>query len=339
MDPVTQGAVGVAASRLVARPADNWLAAAVGLVAGMAADIDVLIRSTSDPLVALEYHRYFTHSLIFIPVGALLTALLLRAVFRPLRKRTTFRRTWVFATAGYATHALLDACTTYGTQLFWPFSDLRVAWNIISVIDPLFTLPLIALLVIALRKNSKAVVVLAATYALCYLMLGMVQNNRATEAAMSLAKSRGHQPVNLGVKPSFANIIVWKSVYEHDDRFYVDAIRVFGGASIFQGGSIEKLDVMRHFPWLDLASQQAKDIERFRWFSNGHVGIDPANEYRIIDIRYSMLPQEIAGLWGVVLDPEADKYQHIIYNTERGEPDEVRDKTLVLWDMIVGEYK
>ena len=339
MDPVTQGAVGVAAGRLVARPADNWLAAAVGLIAGMAADIDVLIRSTSDPLLALEYHRHFTHSLIFIPFGALFTALLLRAIFRPLRERTTFFRTWFFATAGYATHAVLDACTTYGTQLFWPLNDLRVAWNIISVIDPLFTLPLIVLLVIALFKNSKIIVALASTYALCYLFLGFLQNQKATEAALQLADSRGHQPIGLSVKPSFANIIVWKSVYEHDDRFYVDAVRVFGGTTVIQGDSIEKLDIDRHFPWLDTTSQQAKDVERFRWFSNGHVGIDPADAHRIIDIRYSMLPQEIAGLWGIVLDPEADKHQHIIYNTERGEPDEVRAKTAVLWNMIVGDYE
>ncbi len=47
----------------------------------MAADLDVLIKSSTDPLLALEYHRHFTHSLLFIPVGALVCTLLLRPLF------------------------------------------------------------------------------------------------------------------------------------------------------------------------------------------------------------------------------------------------------------------
>ena len=47
---------------------------------------------------------------------------------------------------GYATHGLLDSCTSYGTQLFWPFSDVRVAWDTMSIVDPLFTVPYWSLL-------------------------------------------------------------------------------------------------------------------------------------------------------------------------------------------------
>lgn len=50
------------------------------------------------------------------------------------------------------THPLLDACTTYGTQLFEPFSTLRVAWNVISVADPLYTAPFLICLIMASRQ-------------------------------------------------------------------------------------------------------------------------------------------------------------------------------------------
>src|SRR5688572_29522369 len=122
MDPITQGALGAAAAQLgtshrLGRRA--WLYGAAG---GMAADLDVLIRSSSDPLLAIEYHRHFTHSLAFIPVGGLLAAL-------PwvLRKRHRPQARWIAlaTTLGYATHGLLDAFTTYGTQLLWPFSSHR----------------------------------------------------------------------------------------------------------------------------------------------------------------------------------------------------------------------
>ena len=39
------------------------------------------------------------------------------------------------------THPLLDSCTAYGTQLFQPFWDYRVAFNNISVVDPIYTAP------------------------------------------------------------------------------------------------------------------------------------------------------------------------------------------------------
>ena len=142
MDPLTQGLLGATAAQNINRQQRCAGAAAVlGFLSGMAADLDVLIRSQSDALLFLEYHRQFTHSLIFIPIGALLCATVLSAA---LRRYWTlpFWRTVLFCGAGYATHALLDACTTYGTQLLWPFSNERIAWNVLSIIDPAYTLPI-----------------------------------------------------------------------------------------------------------------------------------------------------------------------------------------------------
>ena len=80
----------------------------------MAADLDILIRSGDDPLVAWTYHRHFTHSLAFVPVGGVLSGL--PFVWRkPKAKRALIVAA---TTVGYATHALLDAFTSYGTQLW-----------------------------------------------------------------------------------------------------------------------------------------------------------------------------------------------------------------------------
>lgn len=98
----------------------------LGLLCGLAPDLDVLISSSTDPLLPLEYHRQFTHSLIFIPVGGLICALVLYLLFARHRS-LSFGATYLYCTLGYATHALLDSCTTYGTLLLWPFSDMRVA--------------------------------------------------------------------------------------------------------------------------------------------------------------------------------------------------------------------
>ena len=336
MDPVTQGVVGMAGSQLVSTKREKKLAAALGFFTGIAADLDVLISSKTDPLLELEYHRHFTHSLAFIPIGALICALVFYLLIPPLKRALGFSRVYLFCFAAYATHAVLDACTTYGTQLFWPFSDARVAWNVISVIDPLFTLPLIVILMFAIFKRSTSIGVFAAVYAVSYLLLGAVQNQRAESLALQLAESRGHQPINLSVKPSMANIITWKSVYEYDGNYYVDAVRVLKSHRIIEGTSVDKLNLSRDFPWLDENSQQAKDVERFRWFSNQHLALDPYNEQRIIDVRYSLLPNQVTGMWGITLDPNANNSAHVVWSTwTRGEDNNrVKENLPKLWEML-----
>lgn len=138
MDPLSQASLGASLSLSFFRDKTKYLSVLIiGMLAGMAPDLDVFIRSDDDPLLFLEFHRQFSHSLIFIPIGALLCAL----VFYPFtRKKLSFSQVYLVSFLAYATHGLLDACTSYGTQLFWPFSNQRVSWNTVSIIDPFFTL-------------------------------------------------------------------------------------------------------------------------------------------------------------------------------------------------------
>lgn len=331
MDPLTQGVVGAVASQQFAKKQYFIVATALGFLSGMAPDLDVLIHSDTDALLALEYHRQFTHSLFFIPFGGLLCGLFF---YYTIAKRVglSFKSTWLFCGLGYATHGLLDACTTYGTQLLWPFSNARFAWNTISIIDPLFTLPLLVLIITAAVKKSKLLARLALAWIIIYTLIGIVQRERAESIGISLAQSRGHNPIEIEAKPSFANLLVWKTVYTTEQNYYVDAVKVGLSHKIYEGSHVKKLNIEEAFPWLDLSSQQAKDIERFRWFSNGYIALSPTMPNRIIDIRYSMIPNEIKGLWGIELDASKTKSEYTEYVVNRK-----RDKTTFnkLWEMIV----
>jgi len=333
MDPLTQGVLGAVLPQAASRRGRQVAAAGVvGFFAGMAADLDVLIRSDTDPLLFLEYHRQFTHSLLFIPVGGLLCALALHWLYGR-RRELPFRLTWLYCTLGYATHGLLDACTTYGTLLLWPFSDARIAWNTISIIDPAFTLPLLAAVILAARRQRPLYARLGLLWACGYLALGLWQREQATAMGAELAAQRGHETVRLEAKPSFANLLVWKIVYETRDRYYVDAVRVGLAPRVFSGESVPKLDVNRDLPWLDPTSQQARDIERFRWFSNGYLARDPRRDNRVMDIRYSLVPNEVAPLWSIELYPGAGHEDHVAYRVHRqreGNP------APLLWGMVTG---
>ncbi len=318
MDPLTQGTLGAVASQAFARdPGKVRWVFLLGFIGGMAPDLDVFIRSQEDPLLFLEFHRQFTHSLIFIPIGGLLVAGLLFGLFRR-QLGLSFRQCWWYATLGYATHGLLDSSTSYGTQLFWPFTDFRVSWNSISIIDPLFTGPLLVLILVAFWRRSPRTAQIAVAYALCYLALGFAQTQRAQNVAFELAAERGHTPTMVTAKPSFGNLILWKLIYQHDGRFYVDAVRLLGDTTIFEGESIERLPVDHELDWLAEGSTQARDLERFRWFSQDYIAQHPENPLYIIDVRYSMLPNEIRPLWGILMDPEQpNKHVTYVHNNER----------------------
>ena len=253
MDPISQGAIGAVVPQVASRPEKLRAFALLGCLAGMAPDLDVFIDSSTDPLLFLEFHRQFTHALLFIPIGAALVALPLHPfVRRTLRPRETY----LACLLGYATHGLLDACTSYGTQLLWPLSEHRVAWNSVSVVDPLFTLPLLGLVSLAALRRRRAFAVAGLVWAVGYLALGAVQHQRAEAAGAQLAAERGHQPRRLFAKAGFANLLVWKVVYEHGGRFHVDAIRAGLDVTVCPGASIARLEVRRDFPWLDSGSRQ-----------------------------------------------------------------------------------
>jgi inner membrane protein len=329
MDPISHAAFGGAWSQARAAADKIFAAAICGVVGAVAPDLDGLIQSASDPLLVLELHRQFTHSLAFAPLGA---ALCTAACWRFVRARLTLAAAYVGCLLGYASHSLLDACTAWGTQLFWPFSSVRVAWNVIAVFDPLFTVPVLALAATARWKRRADLARAALLFAALYLALGVVQHQRAVRAASALAASRGHEPVRLVALPAFSSLLLWKTIYEFDGRYYVDAARTAFAATTYSGRAVAKLDLARDFPWLDPRSQQARDVERFRTIANGLVAVDPDAPARIVDLRYSLVPNEIAGFWAILLDPQAPPLAHVELLTTR---EDAPEQALRLIDMLL----
>lgn len=336
MDPVTQGALGAILPQSMRT---KWLrnhkyhvalAGFLGMVGGMSADLDVFISSDTDPLFFLKYHRQFTHSLIFIPFGGLVVALLMHWALGQ-RCHLRFFQTVLLCSLGYATHALLDTTTSYGTMLLWPFIETRYSLNIISIVDPLFTIPLLLAAAISAIYSKPNIARIGLAWVLIYLFAGFVQHQGALQIAKNLAISRGHLPLRFEIKPSFGNILVWKSVYQANDKYFIDAMRVGIAPQVYEGSSVSKLNPTNDFPWLIPHSQQAQDIGRFDHFSDGFSALDPENPNRIIDVRYSFVPNEISPLFSIELEPSADLTRHVHYNTERKQ---AYKKLSQLWDML-----
>ena len=316
MDPITQGAAGASLSQACSNKKQVLWAGLLGFLSGMTPDLDVLIRDAQDPLLFLEFHRQFTHALLFIPIGGLVCG----SFFYLILGRFTqlgFKQTCIYCTLGYATHGLLDACTSYGTQLLWPFTNARYSWDTISIIDPFLSLPLLLLIVLAGLRNKPRYALTAVIWVIVYQCIGAYQNQRASEIGWHLAQQRGHQPVRLVAKPTLGNLVLWKVIYEVNDGFYSDGVRVGLKTKVYAGAFTAKLNVEKNFPWLNKTSQQAKDLQRFAWFSQGFVAVDPGQPNRVIDVRYSLLPNQSRGLWSIWLSPQAGPHDHVRYRMDR----------------------
>ena len=303
MDPITQGAVGSVFAQSVSDKKNILKFCVIGLLAGLAPDLDVFIRSSDDPILFLKYHRQFTHSLIFIPIGALFVSFFVYPFFKSSVK---FKHVYLASFLGYATHGLIDACTSYGTQLLWPFSTERITWNNISIVDPLFTIPVLILIVTAVISKKKIFSFCAIGWILFYLTIGFLQYDRAKAIVIKIADSRGHSYDRMTLKPSFGNLVLWRSIYQFKDKFYVDAVRVGKSSTWCTGGSTKIFDFEYHLPDLDQNSQQKRDIDRFSWFSQDYLGFDVSKSL-VTDIRYSLIPNELEPMWGLIIDVHKDE--------------------------------
>ena len=201
MDPLTQGLLGAATAQLGFRQrlgrSATWMAAITAVLPDFDTGIARLLRLTGlevDQFALLRYHRGLSHSLLAVPVIALLVAL--PWWWRRRRKQSAARMQtpeptidnvthpeiarkpaplppqgpsssfWVIYACTFVaalSHPLLDWCTSYGTQLLAPISEKRFALDAVSIIDIIYTPILILTLLICwlLRRLSRRQVVRA----------------------------------------------------------------------------------------------------------------------------------------------------------------------------------
>lgn len=316
MDPLSQATVGAVLPMAVAKRTQIRLAMLCGMVGGLVPDLDILIRSQSDPLLSFEYHRQFTHALVSVPFVGLLTAAVLWLLCS--RDRLKFKFYYLFTTLGVATHGLLDSCTSYGTYLLWPFSDARITWMNISIIDPLFTLPLLLMLVLSYFYKSHKIAITSVVFACLYLSVSTANMLDVKKEVYKQAELRGHTAERIFVNPTIGNMILWRTVYEYDGYYYVDAVHSvpYLNKYFIEGLHVSVIDVEEIYPELDDNSQQRKDILRFNHFAMNYLyEVEP---YQLGDLRYSSIPNGNKPLWGILISPSLlNEHVKVFKNRDR----------------------
>lgn len=89
MDPFSQGLLGAVVASSFSKKDNLKIASLSGALGGLFPDLDIFIRSNSDPLLFIDYHRNFTHSILFVPFGGLILSLILYLLFKKKKKLKT----------------------------------------------------------------------------------------------------------------------------------------------------------------------------------------------------------------------------------------------------------
>lgn len=148
MDSLTQVVLGASVAEARMGKAVGYRAPLWGAVIGTIPDLDVLGNLWQSEFEAFVFHRSLSHSLLFCLLASPALGWLIHRIYKG---KYGSAKSWGWlAFWCLTTHILLDCFTNWGTQVFYPFSEYRVAFNNIFVIDPLYTLPLMACLIAAI---------------------------------------------------------------------------------------------------------------------------------------------------------------------------------------------
>ena len=279
-------------------------------------------------------------------IGSLLVAaLLLFILYRYYVKvelsevQTTYRDwIWLFFWC-IVTHPLLDCFTTYGTQLFLPFSDYRVAFNVISVADPLYTLPFLSCLIIAaaLRKgSSKRALInwLGLGISSAYMLFCFTHKLRMNQIFEKSLAEQGIRYERYMTAPVILNNVLWQGCAESDTAYYQGYYSFWGEAK-----DITHFNVFPKKHELIAKHQEDRSIKVLRWFSNDYYTLLPRKDgsLQYNDVRF--------GLFGPRLEKDTDYvFKFIIQEKQNGlevheseEGREINNEAFVmLWEMMKG---
>ena len=219
MDSLTQIILGAAVGEAVLGKKIGNKAMLYGAIAGTIPDLDIFSSYFTDTVSALEIHRGFTHSIIFSVLFAPIFAWL---VTRYESYKDLKGWSWLFFWA-FITHPILDAHTTWGTQLFWPF-ETRLAFKTIFVIDPLYTLPFLVFLILAMFQkrtskkrryyNNLGLIISSGYLGLTFILKDMAFTK--FEAALNEQNIVYRQ---IDTRPSPLNTILWNANIETEDAY------------------------------------------------------------------------------------------------------------------------
>jgi inner membrane protein len=237
----------------------------LGAVVGTLPDLDVVI-DYGDAIANVTQHRGFSHSL-FVLTGLSVLLASLCARFAPARD-ISLRQWLTFFLLILLTHPLLDALTTYGTQLFWPLATPPAAWPIVFIIDPVYSLLLLVALGMAMvSAKVKRRCAWGLALSCAYLTFALGAKGLVLQRLEPVLAAQGIEEAPRLVQPAPFTTLLWRATVIDGDTQYESLISLLD----HKPPTLEPLTRQT-----ELAKSAVNDayVQRLRWFAGPFLRYD-----------------------------------------------------------------
>ena len=256
-------------------------------------------------------------------------------------------RAWGWLAFGaIVTHPLLDCFTAYGTQFFEPFATTRIAWNTISVADPLYTLPFLVLLVWArtqVRGTDKRAVLNRAglLFSCAYLALTVVNHFNVSDVMTTSLAAEQIDASGQVVAPSILNNVLWSGTARErgTDIYYFSQYSLFDEQRRFQHFT----RIEGNHDWLAPYAED-RDVRIIRWFTKEYYGVLPGKNpggLQVNDLRFGLLNTDPTDRASYIFSWEVDTtVRPVVVRQENAGPSEDVDMGAMfgrLWTRMKGQ--
>ncbi|PPE69347.1 metal-dependent hydrolase [Caldimonas thermodepolymerans] len=287
MDSLTQIALGASVSvAVMGRRTAAWKAALWGGICGTLPDLDAFIDH-GDPVRNMTLHRGDSHALFWLTLA---TPLLAAAIARLHGEQAQWRRWGLAVWLALVTHPLLDLMTVYGTQLLRPFSEHPYGVGSIFIIDPLYTVPLLAGLVVAMRSRRPGALrwnLAGLAFSTAYLGWSVVAQQHVAGIARASLHAQGVQAARLLVTPTAFNTVLWRVVAVTPDGYLEGFRSLLDREPQMQFERFARGDEL----YRDRLAPASWHARRLAWFTHGFYKVERhGDELRMTDLRMGQEP-------------------------------------------------
>lgn len=212
------------------------------------------------------------------------------------------------------THPLLDAFTAYGTQLFVPFSDYRVAFNVVAIVDPIYTVPFLGAVILAstMARDSRLryrINLAGLVWSTGYLMLCTLNKQYIDRVFAQSLEAHGIHADRFSASPTIFNNLLWQGVAETDSTYYLGMYSLMDSSAL-----IHSFETVPRRQGIPEAASDDHALKILRWFTNGYYYVIPKGDghYVFNDLRYGAFggegPIEDRFIFSFDLHPGPDGY-------------------------------
>ncbi len=300
MDSFSHTMLGAVIAKAGFRQRLGRYATAALAISALFPDTDFIFRFWG-PFISLKMHRGFTHSFL----GVFIAALFLALIFSWL---TGFKRFWVLVglcSIGGLSHLFFDLMTSFGTQIFYPFTTKRYALDWIFILDGVITLSLLLPLILMRGRPQRAAICarLGLAVVIGYIALGAVNHSLALNKFRGQLIEKGIKFEQLAALPRPFGPFRWSGLARAGDEVYRTQIKLLSS----------ELEPLQRFASSApnryvLAARNLEEVKIYRWFARFPIetytakGEEHVVEYT--DLRFRLGERRDPFLLRVILNKE-----------------------------------